>query len=146
MDEVIYELKVPFEYPVKGEMTEASFITLFAPHYKSINDFAPIKQAFTTAISELSQSAVQAAESLPEDKPEEIGPKSVMHVLYSWSGDTSKVFFHAERLFKNGAAKVDGENSFTTPMLEKMDIEDVEGLVGTYVANFIAKSLMDGLS
>jgi hypothetical protein len=147
MNEVIYQLKTPFKYALKGEQVEASFITLIAPTYKSVANFAPIKQAFTSAISELSHGTLSEAtnESSSDEAAGEIDLKSVMHVLYNWSGDTSKVFLHAEALFKNGSALVEGETKFTSPMLEKMDFHDVEGLLGTYVANFIAKSLMDGL-
>ena len=54
------------------------------------------------------------------------------------------VFINASLLFKSGAALVDGEGTLTTPLMEKMTVEDFEGLVGAYIAAFTAPSLMDG--
>ena len=143
MNEVNYELQNPFKYAFKGDQVDASFITLYAPTYKSMENFLPIKQAFTSAVTELSASDLAKAEK-DSDESQDIDAKAVIQVLYAWSGDMHKVFLHAEKLFRGGAAKVEGETSFTAPMLDKMDLVDVEGLIGTYIANFIAKSLMDG--
>lgn len=141
MNEVIYELKHPFEYAHKGETQQASFITLFAPTFKQIDKVAPIKQAFMAAISEISNEA----ETDVEDKGDEkITSGQVMQLMYNWSGEIAGVFLHAEQLFKSGAALVEGDVKLTTPLMEKMQLTDFEGLVGSYIANFTAPSLMDG--
>ena len=142
MSEVIYELKHPFEYSSKGEKVPASFITLFAPTFKQIDKVAPIKQAFTAAITELTDS-VESGDS-QEEAGDITGPQ-VLQLMYRWSGDMTKIFLHSEQLFKSGAALVDGEAPLTTPLMEKMNLTDFEGLLGAYIANFIVPSLMDGL-
>lgn len=143
MSEHIYELKHPFEYAHKGDTQEASFITLFAPTFKQIDKVAPIKQAFTAAISEVTES-VDTDQEAPETDTDSVTGPQVMQLMYRWSGDMTSVFLHAEQLFKSGAALVDGETKLTTPLMEKMQLVDFEGLVGDYIANFIAPSLMTG--
>lgn len=146
MSEVIYELKQPFKYAVKEDMQEASFVTLIAPTYKQMSDMIPIKQAFTAAITEISDGSTKN-EAATRDEGEdhsEITGGDVMPIMLSWSGDMVKVMLHSAELFKAGAALVDGESRLTAPLLDKMALEDVEGLVGAYIANFIAQSLMNG--
>jgi hypothetical protein len=144
MSEHTYELKNPFEYALKGDTQTASFITMTAPGYKQVVNFTPIKQAFMSAISEVT-------EDLDGKQPEEAreaegsvtGPQ-VMQLMYRWSGDMNKIFIHAAELFKSGVALIDGETVMKTATLDKMTMTDVEGLLGDYIANFIAPSLMDG--
>ena len=143
-NEVTYELKSPFEYAVKGDVQEAAFITLSAPNYKQMDRFIPIKQAFTSAVTEISESAVAktAVGDAPEDH--EMTSKAVMQVMYAWSGDMVGVLLHAEQLFKSGAALVDGETKLTSDLMAKMALSDFEFMVGDYIAAFIARSLLDG--
>ena len=146
MNECNYELKHPFEYANKGEQVAASFITLFAPSFKHIDKVAPIKQAFTAAITDTARDVntaeVEAKE--PEEDGDLITPSQAIQVLYAANADITKVFLHAQELFKSGAALVDGESKLTTPLMEKMHLDDFEGLVGAYLGNFIAPSLMGG--
>lgn len=142
MSEVIYELKESFKYAKGGEQEDASFISLTAPTFKQIDKVAPIKQAFMSAITGL-QDNVSPETEAPKDDSEITGSQCIQ-LMYSWAGDLTKVFLHAEQLFKSGVALVDGETKLTTPLMEKMQVSDFEGLVGAYIANFIAPSLMDG--
>ena len=148
MEEVIYELKQPIEYSSKGEKVEATFVTMFGPTYKQMGSFTAIKQAFMASIKEI-QSDKDTPEQAEDDKKEldseimEAG--SVMLLLYQRSEPISKVFLHAEKLFKDGGAMIEGETSFTDPLIKSLSLPDFEGLLGTYIANFIAPSLMDGL-
>lgn len=143
MSEHIYELKHPFEYAHKGDTQEANFITIYAPTFKQVGRMAPIKQAFTAAIEEVTKTVDTSQETDGADS-EKVTGSQVMQLMYRWSGDMTGVFLHAQELFKSGAALVDGETKLTTPLMEKMQMVDFEGLVGEYIANFIAPSLMDG--
>jgi hypothetical protein len=144
MSEHIYELKHPFKYANKGEQVDASFITVFAPTFKQIDKVAPIKQAFTVAIDEISSGQEDVKEKEGEKESEGITPSQVLQLLYRANADITKLFLHAQELFKSGAALVDGESKLTIPLMEKMSLDDFEGLVGVYIANFIVPSLMDG--
>lgn len=141
--EVIYELKQPFEYSYKGEMREAEFITLLAPTFRNIDNVTPMKQAFMRSITEISEKVdSSSAEESNEDKT--ISGQEVMQVMYSGSGDMVPVMLHAEQLFtRGGAALIDGETKMTKPLMEKVSTYDFESMVGEYVANFIAASILN---
>lgn len=143
MSEVHYELKVPFEYAYKGDMKEASFIAITAPSIKQVNHFIPIKQAFMAAATEVSKT-IDTTEVEASDDGGDMDAAAIMPVMMNWSGDLSKVLIHAQELFKTGVALLDGETKLTTPMMEKMTLDDFEGLLAIYIANFIAPSLMGG--
>ena len=146
MSEHIYELKHPFKYASKGEQVDANFITVFSPNFKQIDKVAPIKQAFTIAIDELNSDDVKIEEDKKEGEKESDGitPTMVLQLLYRANADVTKVFLHARELFKSGAALIDGESSLTIPLMDKMSLDDFEGVLGVYIANFIVPSLMDG--
>lgn len=148
MSEVIYELKVPFSYSetrdgkLTGEQVEARHLTLFAPTYRQIDKVTPLKQAFAAAITEVTANVDSSGTEADPDS--EIEPAQAMQLLYTWSGDATKALLHAAELFKSGAALVDGEAKVTGPILDKMSDRDFEGLVGTYLVNFIVPSLTGG--
>jgi hypothetical protein len=145
MSEHQYELKHPFEYAGKtGEMISVGFITITAPTFKQLDKVAPIKQAFTAAIKEVTDDLTpDTAEKADTAGGDKIDGAQAMALLYRWSGDITKVLLYAAQLFKD-AALVDGEEKLTTPLLNKMHLSDFEGLLGMYLANFIVPSLMDG--
>ena len=144
MEEIRQELKYPFEYAVKGDMVTASFVTMTAPTFKQLDKFTPIKQAFTAAVTEISESVTTTTESEEKQSDEEMKPAAVMQVMHAWSGNLVGIFLHAEQLFKSGAAMVDGDLKLTSDLMAKMALSDFEALVGAYIANFIARSLLDG--
>lgn len=133
-----YELKDPFDYAYQGETQKASFVTLIAPSVKQLQHFTPIKQAFSAAINEIASTNESSAAS----GDAKTGATEVLQLMHVWTGDLSKVYLHAQQLFKAGVALIDGETTFTTPLLEKMSVTDFEGLVGEYIANFIVPSLI----
>lgn len=139
-----YELEHPFEYAYKGDLQTASFIDLEGPSYKTMAHFVPIKQAFTAAVSELTKTIDRSNVSEAKADDAGIDAEQVLQVMYQWSGEMSAVFLHAEQLFKSGVAMVDGETKLTTDLLGKMHFSDVENMLGAYIANFIAASLMAG--
>lgn len=161
MSEVQYELKSPFSYAYKSDQVEASFITMTAPNFSHVDKATPLKQAFAAALKEKFakvdadelKEAQEIVAAAAEDKTNDDGVKDdddgidsqfVLSVLFQWSGDLTKVFRTAQSLFIAGAAKVEGETPVTKAILEKMTLADFEGMVGTYLSNFIVPSLMDG--
>jgi hypothetical protein len=143
MDEVNYELKHPFQYAHKGDTQDAGFITIKAPTFKEMDKVTPIKQAFTAAISEITDDIQPDGNQASSGDSELITGAQAMQLMHRWSGDMVKINLHAQQLFK-GSAMVDGETPMTMPMIDKMSMVDFEGLMGEYIANFIAPSLMDG--
>lgn len=139
-----YELKHPFKYAYKGDVQTASFIELSAPSYKTMSNFVPIKQAFTAAVQELTASMSGTDKAEPTGDDSGVDGAQVLAIMYQWKGEMSAVYLHAEQLFKSGVAMVDGETKLTSELMNKMDFADVEGMLGAYIANFIAASLLAG--
>ena len=108
---------------------------------------------FTQAMLKTSDnvsSEVKEKASVLKEEAEEKGEdlktdgKQALTILYGSDSKIESFFIYAQELFKSGAALVDGEGKLTTPLMEKMDASDFEGLTGEYIANFIIPSLMDG--
>tara|TARA_R110000851_G_scaffold197793_1_gene348891 strand:- start:115 stop:549 length:435 start_codon:yes stop_codon:yes gene_type:complete len=144
MSEITVELKNPFEYSYKGDMVEAQFIVMPEPGFKELDKIAPIKQAFVAAVNDLASEASEPSAEAPEGDTESITGPQIMALMYRSKGNMSQVFLYAQELFKS-VALVDGEQKLTVPIMEKMSVSDFERLLGEYLANFIAPSLMDGL-
>lgn len=146
MSQVLYELKTPFSYAYKGDTHEASFIELKEPTRKDLQNFTPIQQAFTKAVKSIQDET--DPEVLEESKDKEIESEEVsedashsaMFVLHQSDEDMVKVGLYAAQLFKNGGALIDGDTPLTIPLQEKMSMKDWNGLLGTYIVNFIAPS------
>lgn len=138
-----YELKSStVKYTHQGELQEAEFIQLQAPSFNQLNLHMPIKQAFVKAITEIDSGEANESEEAQSD--EGIKPEGAMQLLYTWSGDLAKLLDDAAKLFCTKVAMIDGETKMTKPLLEQLSGEDFEGLMGTYVANFIIPSLKAG--
>lgn len=142
MSEHTYTLREGFTYAHKGEEVVAKFITLTAANYEQMPYYTPIKQAFMAAIQDVSStSSSEPAKEASDDN--EITGANVVQLLYSWSGELTKVLLNFEQLLKCGAGKIDGETSLTIPLIRKLSMADMEYMLGDYIANFIAPSLMD---
>lgn len=143
-EEVMVELSTGFEYAFKGDTKTAEFITLMPPTFKQIDKIAPIKQAFVRAVTGLNSDKDRDPDREDGDEDYKIKGLEVIGLLYQSDCDMVKVLLHAKELFSSGAALVEGEAKLTFPLMEKMDVDDFENLLGEYIANFITPSLMGG--
>lgn len=144
-----YLLQDKFDYASGSGMEEAQFIELVAPTRKSMEHYSPIKSAFMQAVnhlnSETDEETKENAAKNTDDADKEIDAEGVINMMYSCPDvDMNKVFLHADNLFKFGAGKIDGEEKITKPIIEKMSMRDVEGLLGKYIATFIVPSPTSG--
>ncbi len=139
--EVLYTLTTPFTYAHKGDTVQASFVTLTAANHKMVANFMPIQQAFYRAITELNTGRdnddIDSETTVKEDGAVDITADGVIFIMSQSSVDMAKVAVNCELLFKAGCAQVDGEAKLTSELMHKITMEDVNGLIGTYIANFI---------
>lgn len=143
--EVEYELKSgELEYGRGGDLTSSGFITLTAPTSKNLVECAQLKQAFFRALN--SQRGESEAEKKEDDPDVEINGELVMNMI-AMSSDTelAEVLLTAKKLLTSGVAKVGGEEKLTVPLIDQLSLEDLEGLVGTYLVNFILASVLETL-
>ena len=134
--EVIYSLLSPIKYAQGGDEVEANFLTLLSPTSKQLKNCARLKQAFFRAIKELNSN-----EESSEKDAQITGPDCI-NLLYMSSAEMDKVLLEAIELFRSGVVLVEGGPLLKDAHIKQMAHEDIEGMLGEYLANFIIASLM----
>lgn len=135
--EVRFVLRVPFDYAVRGQSAQAQFVTLRAPTSRNYREAAALKQAFFRSVPKDSDAAASTG---PQP---EITPKDVVDLIAaSQAVNFEDVLDVAKRLFTSGVAQVDGEVKLTGPLLDSMDQEDFELMLGAYLVNFTLASTL----
>jgi hypothetical protein len=133
--EVRYVLTTPVTYAHKGNQEQATFVELTAPAARNSKECAALKQAFWKSID-------TDAEGSSEAEPTNVTPEDVVTMIaMSRDSDLADALEVAKRLFTKGkVANLDGEAPLTSPVIENMAMEDLEGMFGTYMVNFILAS------
>jgi len=137
--EIEYILTTGIEFHKGGELAVSKNVLLLAPSSKQLKHTVAMKQAFFQAIS--SFESEKKKESTKTDEFEMSG-SDVLSMLYMSTVDMEKFFNSARELFKSGAALLDGKQQFNDLMIDKVSVEDFEGMVGEYLINFIIASAL----
>ena len=140
-------LVAPLTYAFEGSNHQASFIRFFAPSSKVSRECAALKQAFMRAVPTPTAAQVEAAR-MKEGKQElPTGPEIVAVMMASTDVDYPDVLDVARKLFLSpGIAKVDGEVKLTRNLLDQVDGNDFEEMLGVYMANFTMPSVLSKTS
>jgi hypothetical protein len=140
MSEVRYELKSQFEYANKGLNEKASYILLKAPTSESIDDASDLKEYFFRAIEGMSSKSDSQQSS---DDSSIDAEQMILTLSMSKEVKLKEVLKTARRLFiESKCALVDGEVPLHQGTIDKISIEDFEGMVGEYLVNFILASAL----
>lgn len=134
-----YELKTPFKYAKSGEQLEAMFITLKAPTSKNIKENSFLKQAFFRSLPKQNISQDNEQNQI-EDNIEITGSEIIAMITMSDNVELITILLTAKELFSSGIALVDGEEKLTKPLIDKITQDDLEDMVGSYMANFTLAS------
>ena len=135
-----YELKNGIEYALKGQMETASFIEMNEPTSKHLSLTAPIKQMFFRALRENAEK--NAGQEAGKADESEITGDILIQLLYTSSEDVGAFFGYAKELLSySGLCLLDGEVKLNKLLLDNLSADDMEGLAGAYVANFILASV-----
>jgi len=134
--ETQFDITKPFEYAFKGEQRRAEFVTLLPPTMKQHSQAAALKQSIIRIVTGALRGTDDGS-SDDKDVDEPITSKMVIATIYgSDCVDVNVVWEQARLLLKEGVALIDGEQKLTVPLMEKMDPDDFENMVGEYIANF----------
>lgn len=140
-----YKLKAPFRYAHKGETVEAKFVLLRAPTSKHRRECAVLKQAFFRALRDAPDA--QNVSGADAAKREEVTGEEVMTLLAMSSNvDLDNVFEAGRTLLTGGVAMLDGEQKMTAPLLDEVSMDDLEGMLGEYLAFFTLRSALESLN
>lgn len=138
-----FYLRVPLSYSSGADQRDATFIRLFAPSSKVSRECAALKQAFLRAIpKEVSASAKAAAKA--SDSADDLTGSDVIEVLaVSATVDLPDTLEVGKRLLlAPNIAKVEGEAKLTSALMDRLDQEDFENMLGEYMANFTIASVL----
>jgi hypothetical protein len=140
-----YALKAPFTYAFNGDDTEATFITLTAPTPKHARECAELKQGFFVAQRSLPDVSddIELSEAAKEKKETGLNGDDVLVILAGCKDvDYPRLLEVARKLFTSGIAQVDGETKLTSPLVDKMSLDDFESMTGAFLANFTLASML----
>ncbi len=137
-EEITFQLKKHIHYSYEGEEIFGKFIILYSPTKKQMKECVFLKQAFFRAANSIKSDGTE-----DKDQTQEIKGQDIISLLYSSDADMHKVLLSGIALLKSGAAKIEGVKDMTSPMIEEMGHDDLENIIGEYIANFIVASLMN---
>lgn len=138
LTEFDHELQVPFDYAYKGETTKANFITLKAPSVKTPHR-ADLKQCFFRALGGGDTHTDNPQPPVDTEAKQELPTGSEVIQLIAMSKDVKLSAFleFGKTLLSSGVALVDGETKLTKPLIDMMNPDELEEMLGGYVSNFI---------
>jgi len=140
--EITVTLTQPIEYAKGGELEAGTFVTLAAPTSRNMTECATLKQAFFRALPKTGE--VEAEDSGQGDAV--INGEAIMTLItMSKDVELGSVLLTAKELLTSGVALVEGEEKLTKPLFDKLSQDDMELLVGEYLANFILASALQRL-
>jgi len=144
MNELHYDLLNDFEYAFKGDMRNASFVTLAAPTVSNMAYVARLKQEFMRAIAgQQANQPSQAAEATPSDDEDMMTGSAIMAMLAMSDIDYASYLGTAKGVFMSpGLAMIDGEEPVKKGTMAKMSIDDLEAMTGEYLKAFILTSVL----
>jgi len=148
--EIEYCLKSPIKYAGDGGQIDGYKLILKAPSGKNIYHRALLKQqlmiAFQWMESQKPKSAPDANATakpdakLTEDDIKDAGDALALAIYAAPGVDINRVLGEFAQLLIEGACSVEGEKDLTRSLFEKITLDDVDAMLGQYLANFIMPS------
>ena len=141
--EINFHLTSPITYAHGGQSYEASFIRLSAPNSKVSRECAALKQAFARALLiQQQQQGPRTEVTEKDDVPDPTGDEVILLLAQSSGVDLPDVLEVGRRLLlAPGIAKIDGEVRLTSHLLDLVDQDDFERMIGDYLVGFTLASL-----
>jgi hypothetical protein len=142
-----FEVKEKFKYAYKGNEQEVEFITLHPPTSKNLKESSDLKQFVFRALTEASErnpGKDKDEEEPAEGAQAELTGADILLSIYAASRVSLAKFLVTgiELLSTKGVAEVDGEERLTKTLIDKMDPDEFEEMLGEYIARFIMASAL----
>ena len=135
-----FPLTSKLEYGHDGNTEVATLIKLTSPTSKNMTHCAILKQAFFRSVADLKNDNTDLNEATDS---EDIDGASLIQIMYMSKGvEMASVLVTARELFTSGVATVDGTVKLTKPLIDSMSQDDLEGMLGEYLANFTLSSVL----
>ena len=147
MDTINFKLSSAIIFDKDGSPGQESFeLILKAPSYNERKFARKLKQRLTEAMMFVTRQPRSEAEVVEGKEEEEMDGKSILFMLQSVPESVLDWSEFAE-WFGNSCSpvvSVDDGVQLTSALISQMSIDDVDSMVGTYLANFTYPSLMKG--
>lgn len=141
-DEIEFVLGRPIDYAASGELAKGKLLILKAPSSRNQKERIRLQQGFFQAISSLKNDG----ESKKDAGSADIKGSEILALMLSSSIDM--VAFHEDfkRLITSGVCLVEGTEPLTVPLYDKICPDDLDRMLGDYLAGFILSSVLRTLS
>ncbi len=142
MKSFTFDLSEPLEYSRNGEVVLGEKIVLYAPKPAQRKKAMKLKQTFFQSLPKGDGSAQQ---NNKEKESEEIEGHMVLFIVAQSDADYAEFIETGRSLICDRNAKIDDAEYLTTFTMDKIDLDEMENMVGQYVANFIVRSALKAL-
>ena len=148
-----YRLAQPIEYSDQGEMVPGEVLVLTAPKGNQRKDITKLKQTFFRAItstndpanSEQIEEAKEKRDEVEESELEINSDEVLFVVMQSSSVDYADFIEIGRKVLIGGICKIDGVKTVNSVIIDRLSVEELENLIGAYVAFFIVSSAMKSM-
>jgi len=147
--EIEFCLTTPIKYAGDGAQVDGFKLILKAPSGKNIAHRAILKQQLMIAFqwmesqkpkSAQPDSAAKPDAKLTDDDIKDVGDALALAIYAAPGVDINRVLGEFAQLLIEGACSVEGEKDLTRSLFEKISLDDVDAMLGQYLANFIMPS------
>lgn len=158
MKEINVKLDTPIKYASNGQMVDGQFILIKKPTAKHIGFTTIIRSIFQNNLVEQTKKIQGFAEAVEEAKKVVTADKEKkkkseseepdlswaesIQILYSDPDKVEKITIAFSELMRSGLFLIDGETSMTKPLIDSLDVDDFDKLLGSFVSNFTYASLV----
>lgn len=137
-----FELSEPVEYSAKGDVTTGSKIVCYAPKPSQRSKVMKLKQIFFQSLPKTNQQKTESK----EQESSEITGSEVLFVVAQSDASYPDFIELGRSIICDRNAKIDDAEYITTAIIDKISLDDLELLVGGYVANFIVNAALKSLT
>ena len=136
-----FELEEPIEYGVGGNVATGSKVVMYAPKAKQRKKTGQLKQMFFRALP----TDGDADADVKEGAESEITGDMILFLIAQSAEDYTDFIEVGKSLICDGNAKIDDLEKFNAAHAEMLSIDDLDRMVGGYVAHFIVRSALNSI-
>lgn len=141
MKELEFHLEEPLEYAHDGDPATTEEITLKAPKTRQRKTVGKLKQYFFRALPKDQTDDDEKKQDQPQDEVEIKGDEIIFLIAQS-DVDYTDFIEQGRKLMLSGTAEVAPGVPLTDVLIDRMSIDDVDRMIGEYVATFIVRSAL----
>ena len=142
--EIIVQLTTPLKYSANGGFEEANELILKAPSNKHRRQANELKQGFFRALKGSADASGNVETTANASDHETTGDEIVTALMMS-DIDYCKYIETFRELLINGICYVTETEKLTSPLFDKLSLDDTDTLLGEYLANFLLFSQLKKL-